>query len=201
MLEIRSVAAVRGDHLLFADLSFAVAAGDAVSLMGRNGTGKTTLLRIIAGLTPLAAGAVIWAGKDAFQDPAAHHCRLAYLAHQDAVKPGLTVAENLRCWIDAKRPRRAEMIHTALAQTDLLDLADVPARMLSAGQRRRLAIGRLCLRSTPLWLLDEPVTGLDAASIDRFGEMVAAHRAAGGMVIAATHQDLPMPGDRSVLLP
>ncbi|MCB8880512.1 heme ABC exporter ATP-binding protein CcmA [Acidisoma cellulosilytica] len=200
MLEIRSIAAIRGDHLLFEDLSFTVAEGEAVALTGRNGAGKTTLLRMIAGLTPLASGAVLWAGADALADPSAHHARLAYLGHQDAVKPGLTVSENLRHWTGGVRASRDARIQAALEQVDLLDLADIPARMLSAGQKRRLAIGRLCLRQAALWLLDEPVTGLDTASIARFGAMIARHRAEGGMVIAATHQDLPMAEGRSVRL-
>ena len=200
MLEIKNLAAIRGDHLLFEDLSFAVAEGEAIALTGRNGAGKTTLLRMIAGLVPLASGRVLWAGEDALADLNAYHARLAYLGHQDAVKPGLTVTENLRTWAAGRRAEREAAIEAALEQVDLLDLADIPARMLSAGQKRRLAIARLCLRPMALWLLDEPVTGLDTASVLLFGDMIARHRAQGGMVIAATHQDLPMPGGRSVRL-
>ena len=200
MLEIRNVAAIRGDRLLFEDLSFTVAAGEAVALTGRNGAGKTTLLRIIAGLAQLASGAVLWMGQNARTDLSAYHAHLSYLGHQDAVKPGLTVAENLSSWADGSPIARTAAVGKALAAVDLLDLADLPARMLSAGQRRRVALGRLSLRPAPLWLLDEPITGLDTASIDRFGAMIATHRAAGGMVVAATHQDLPMPGGFAVRL-
>lgn len=200
MLEIQSVAAIRGDYLLFEDVSFTIAAGEAIALTGRNGAGKTTLLRMIAGLTPLASGAVFWKGADVSADLSAYHHHLAYLGHQDAVKPGLTVAENLRSWIGGSRSDRETGIGAALERVDLADLADIAGRMLSAGQKRRVAIARLCLRPVPLWILDEPVTGLDTASIALFGAMIADHRAAGGMVIAATHQDLPMPGARSVRL-
>ena len=194
MLEVRSVAALRGDHLVFADLSFRLEAGAALVLTGRNGSGKTTLLRLIAGLMPCAAGEVLWAGEDALADLSGHGLRIAYLGHQDALKLGLTATENLAVWARVRKDARAAAIERALGAVGLQDLAHLPVRMLSAGQRRRVAIARLLLSGAALWLLDEPTTALDAASVARLGELTAAHRVAGGMVIAATHLDLPLPG-------
>jgi heme exporter protein A len=192
VLEARSVAAFRGDHLVFEDVSFRLEAGAALVLTGRNGSGKTTLLRLLAGLMPPAAGDVLWQGEDALADLPAHGLRLAYLGHQDALKLGLTPLENLSLW--ARGRDRSEAIETALEAVGLADLAQLPARMLSAGQRRRVAIARLLVTRAPLWLLDEPTTALDAASVVKLGEMAAAHRAGGGILVAATHLDLPLPG-------
>ncbi len=194
MLEVRSVAAFRGDHLVFEDISFRLDPGGALVLIGRNGSGKTTLLRLIAGLMPRAAGDVLWAGEDALADLPSHAVRLAYLGHQDALKLGLTPVENLALWARGGQAGRAAAIEAALAAVGLGELAHLPARMLSAGQRRRVAIARLLVAEATLWLLDEPTTALDTVSVARLGGLAAAHRAAGGMVIAATHLDLPLPG-------
>jgi heme exporter protein A len=189
VLAAEDVAVFRGERLVFRDLSLAVAAGGALVLAGPNGSGKSTLLRLLAGLVRPAAGQLLWNGADALSDLAAHGRRVAYLGHQDAVKPGLTVTENLR--FDAAVSGRP--INPALAALGLEPLADLPARMLSAGQKRRLALSRLLLSAAPLWLLDEPTLGLDSTSIERIGILLAAHRAGGGMVVAATHVPLPLP--------
>lgn len=157
-------------------------------LAGPNGSGKSTLLRVLAGLGRLAAGQVRWDGLDALDDPAHHARRVVYVGHLDAVKPGLTVEENLR--FTPGRPKGD--VRRALDALGLADLADLPARMLSAGQKRRLALSRLVLSPAPLWLLDEPTLGLDSQAIARFGDMLAAHRSAGGVVVAATHIPLPV---------
>jgi heme exporter protein A len=195
LLEARGLAAFRGDHLIFQDISFTIETGGALLLLGANGAGKTTLLRLLAGFLPSAAGMMLWNGADARADMLAYGARIGWLGHQDAVKPGLTVAENLASWVRGPGGAAASAaIAAALAAMGLAELADIPGRMLSAGQRRRVAISRLLLSPAPLWLLDEPTVALDAASISRFGKALAAHRAAGGMVVAATHLDLPLPG-------
>ena len=170
MLQAEGLAAFRGERLVFAGVSFAVAAGGALVVTGPNGSGKSTLLRLLAGLARPAAGRLTWEGADALADLPLHAARVRYLGHQDAVKPGLTAAENLRFWGDARTVRRA------LEAVDLAALADLPARMLSAGQKRRLALARLELGLAKLWLLDEPTLGLDEASEARFGAMLARHR-------------------------
>ena len=196
VLEARDLACLRGDRVVFAGLQMTLAQGDALLLTGANGAGKSTLLRILAGLLRPAEGQVSWLGEDIAADPAAHARRLRYLSHQDALKPALTVAENLgffaRLWGGAVAP--------ALAALALAPLADLPARVLSSGQKRRLALARLALAPAPLWLLDEPTTGLDAASVERLGPLLAAHRAAGGIVVAATHIPLPLPDARELRL-
>ena len=188
MLEAEGLAVIRGERLVFSDLGFRVAEGGALLLVGPNGSGKSTLLRLVAGLVRPEAGTVRWRGADALTDLAEHAGRVAYVGHLDAVKPGLTVAENLSVWGFRAR------VAAALTAVGLAALADLPAKMLSAGQRRRLALARLALRPAPIWLLDEPTLGLDVASVERFGAMLAAHRAQGGVVLAATHLPLPLPG-------
>ncbi|MBR0673772.1 heme ABC exporter ATP-binding protein CcmA [Neoroseomonas soli] len=196
VLAARDLSCIRGERAVFAGLSFALPEGAALVLTGANGAGKSTLLRILAGLLRPAEGAVLWRGEDTSADPAAHARRLRYLSHQDALKPALTVAENLSffasLWGGAVAP--------ALAAMALTPLADLPARVLSSGQKRRLALARLVLAPASLWLLDEPTTGLDAASVERLGPVLAAHRAAGGIVVAATHLPLPLPDARELRL-
>jgi len=151
---------------------------------------------LLAGLVRPIAGQLLWQDEDALADLAGHAARVAYVGHQDAVKPGLTAAENLR--FAARLAGGA--VADALAAVGLADLADLPARMLSAGQKRRLALARLALTRAPLWLLDEPTLGLDTASIGRFGVLLAGHRARGGMVVAATHVPLPLDGTTELRL-
>jgi len=196
ILEGRDLACLRGERVVFADLSFALRPGAALLLTGANGAGKSTLLRVLAGLLRPAEGAVLWQGEDVVAEPASHAARLRYLSHQDALKPALTVAENLdffaRLWGGAVAP--------ALEALALAPLAELPARVLSSGQKRRLALARLALAPVPLWLLDEPTTGLDAASVERLGALLAVHRAQGGIVVAATHLPLPLPDARELRL-
>jgi len=196
MLEAHGLGCWRGERAVFADLDFVLEPGGALLLTGPNGAGKSTLLRLVAGLIPPFAGRLLFEGEDALADRAAHARRLRYLGHADALKPALTVRENLafyaRLWGGAVAP--------ALAAVALTDLADLPARLLSSGQRRRLALARLALAPAPIWLLDEPTVGLDAASVARLGPLLAAHRAAGGAVMAATHLPLPMPDARELRL-
>ena len=205
MLRAENLAAFRGERLVFRDLSFLVPPGGALVLAGPNGSGKSTLLRVLAGLGRAEAGRLLWHGRDALADLMEHAKRVAYVGHQDAVKPGLTVAENLGFYAalttgieKEKRPPtaflkgRGSVVAAALAALSLTDLADLPARMLSAGQKRRLALSRLALTAAPLWLLDEPTLGLDTAAIARFGGLLRNHRDRGGIVIAATHVPLPL---------
>jgi heme exporter protein A len=186
-----AVSAFRGERLVLRGISLAVPAGGALLLLGANGSGKSTLLRVLAGLKRPDAGRVTWRGQDVGDSPAP----VAYLGHLDGIKLGLTVAENLRFAAVGRD------LAPALAAMNIEKLRDLPARMLSAGQRRRVALARVALGPVAgLWLLDEPTLGLDAAAVARLGAMLAAHRAAGGVVVAATHLDLPLPGAAELLL-
>ena len=190
LLRAEGLAAFRTERLVLREVGFAVAAGGALLLLGPNGSGKSTLLRLLAGLKRPDAGTIAWDGEDIATDPGAHAARIAYVGHLDAVKPGLTASENLAF---AARLGCGDA-DAALAALNLAPFASLPARMLSAGQRRRLALARLALTRAPLWLLDEPTIGLDAGAIGRFCAMLAAHRAGGGIIVAATHVALPKSG-------
>ena len=190
VLRAEELAAFRGERLVLRALNFSVPEGGALVLAGPNGSGKSTLLRLLAGLVRPFAGRLLWGEEDALADLPTHAARVAYVGHLDAVKPALTVAENLH--FAAQLAGRT--VENALTSLALGELAELPARMLSAGQKRRLALSRLALSRAPLWLLDEPTLGLDLASVDRFGALLAAHRAQGGLIVAATHLPLPLDG-------
>lgn len=180
------LACVRGQREVFAGLDFRVGAGEALALTGRNGAGKSSLLRLIAGLVRPAAGSVRLDGGDPeLTVPEQAH----YLGHLDALKPSLTVTENLGFWIDYLGGDPARL-GTALEAVALDDLADLPAGYLSAGQRRRLSIARLVAVARPVWLLDEPTSALDVASQERLAGLMRAHLAGGGLILAATHGPL-----------
>ncbi len=174
---------------MFAGLSFALGAGEVLVLRGPNGSGKSSLLRLLAGFLEPAAGRLAWAGAAIEDDRAAHRARLHYVGHADAVKSPLTVRENL-AFAATLAGAPAGGLELALEGFDLRPLADVPARYLSAGQKRRLALSRLLACGRPLWLLDEPGVGLDAANRARLEQALAGHRAAGGLAVLATHGDV-----------
>ena len=193
MLRAEGLAVFRGERLVFRDLSLRLCRRAARCCWpAPNGAGKSTLLRLLAGLVRPAAGRVLWDGAGCAGRSSPRMRRgCAYLGHQDAVKPGLTATENLR--FVARRLGRS-MPERRWRRWAWRRWPDLPARMLSAGQKRRLALARLALSPAPLWLLDEPTLGLDAASIERFGALLAPHRAGGGLVVAATHLPLPLAG-------
>jgi heme exporter protein A len=176
----------RGERRVFTRLSFRLPPGGALVLTGANGSGKTSLLRLLAGLIPPAAGRLAWGASPVEHDPAAHRARLHYVGHQDGVKPGLTPRETLAFW-SGLRGCKVPRLDAALAAFGLVPVADWPCRWLSAGQRRRLALARLCATAAPLWLLDEPFSALDRENQARLEEVIAAHRATGGRVVVATH--------------
>lgn len=185
----------RGERLVFGGLSFRVAAGEVLLLRGPNGSGKSSLLRCMAGLLTPVAGVQTWNDQPIALDVDAHRGRLRYLGHQDAVKPALTVLENLALWQQLHGLRDAAAIGRALAGLGLERLAELPARLLSAGQRRRVALARLLASPAPLWLLDEPITALDDDGVARLARMVADHRATGGLVVLSSHGDPGVAGE------
>lgn len=183
----------RGGRTVFAALDFAAGPGEALVLVGPNGSGKSSLLRLMAGLVRPAAGTLTWGGAPVADDPEAHAGRLRFLGHLDALKPSLTVAENLAQWTGMAGGAAAD---DALDRFGLAPLAAMPARLLSAGQRRRLALARVAAVPAPLWLLDEPTVALDTASVAAFGGALAAHRAGGGIAVISTNVALEVPGAR-----
>ncbi len=193
LFEGRDLLCVRGERRVFANLDFAIPPGGLLVLTGPNGSGKSSLLRLMAGLLRPARGALYWGGTPISGDPEAQAARLHYLGHLDAVKPVLTVAENLTFWAALHGGAGAE-VDRGLEAFDLTALARVPGRMLSSGQRRRVALARLLAAPAEVWLLDEPTVGLDTASLARLGTAIAEHRATGGRVVAATHAPLDAEG-------
>jgi heme exporter protein A len=189
LLAAADLACVRGGRRVFAEVAFTLEPGDALILRGRNGAGKSSLLRLLAGLLEPAAGSLAWHGRPIGEDPAAHRSRCHLVGHGNALKSALTVAENLR-FAAAVCGAPAAPIGRALAGFELTELAGVPAAYLSAGQKRRLALARLLAAPRPLWLLDEPEAGLDAANRERLAGAIAAHLAEGGIGVIATHGDI-----------
>lgn len=186
-LECTGLACVRGGRTLFRGVSFALAAGEALHVTGPNGMGKSSLIRVLAGLLPAYAGTVQVQGRMALAD------------ERVALDPGLPLARALAHWAGLDGTGAAD-VTLALAEVGLAHLADVPVRVLSTGQRKRALLARIHVSRAAVWLLDEPANGLDSGSIARLGAMIAAHRAGGGIVLAASHQPLPLLGAQTLAL-
>ena len=189
-LEAESLTCERGGRRLFTNVSFALSPGEVLVLRGPNGSGKSSLLRVLSGLLPPTQRRVLWQGKDTADEPAPWRGSLAFLGHGHGIKSALTVEENLRFWARFEGADVAP--REALAAVGMDSLAHLPAAMLSAGQQRRLGLARLAARPGGCWLMDEPTVTLDAAAIDRLFEMVRGHRATGGIVVMATHDDIAL---------
>jgi len=182
-LKVTDLACIRGGRQVFSGISFAIQAGEALVITGPNGAGKSTLLRLLAGLLrPLAGTLALEGGDPELTLPEQAH----YLGHQDALKPALSVTENLDFWVRFLGGRPADLT-AALADVGLGGIAALPAAYLSAGQRRRLSIARLIAVKRPIWLLDEPTTALDVAAQAMLADLMRAHLAGGGLIIAAIH--------------
>jgi heme exporter protein A len=183
----------RGERHVLRGVSFEAAAGELLHVAGPNGAGKTTLLRVCAGLLTPEQGAVAWRGKPIAADRDAYAAAFSYLGHSDGLKPDFTSRENLAFEVGLRRVVAAAEADATLAQVGLAGAEDQPARSLSAGQRRRLALARVMLAGTALWILDEPFTNLDAAGVAMVAGIVAEHAEAGGAVMFAAHQAPPIP--------
>ncbi|KPF92767.1 cytochrome C biogenesis protein CcmA [Rhodopseudomonas sp. AAP120] len=177
---------IRGGREVFDGLGFEVAGGEALALVGHNGAGKTSLLRLIAGLLQPAAGSITLDGGEA-DTPVAEQAH--YLGHRDALKPSLSVTENLSFWREFLGGETTDLAD-AIAAVGLAHAAELPAAYLSAGQRRRLSIARLLVVRRPIWLLDEPTSALDVKGQELFVQLMQHHLAGGGMIVAATHLPL-----------
>ena len=192
----RDVRCVRGGREVFSGLDFAVAGGEALAVTGRNGSGKTSLLRLIAGLLVPSGGSIDLEGGASEQTlPEQAH----YLGHRDALKPALSVLENLSFWRDFLGGEVADL-NPCLASVGLGHATHLPAAFLSAGQRRRLSIARLLVVRRPVWLLDEPTSALDRDGQQILAGLMQRHLASGGLVLAATHGPIGLDGARELRL-
>lgn len=193
MLEAVQLACLKGDRLLFRDLTMRAESGEMLRIAGPNGVGKTSLLRILCGLTMPEFGAVSWEGRDIRREREAFHGALLYLGHASALNDLLTPVENLQ-FLCRSAGQRAELAdcEAALTRIGLGAQVDLPARVLSQGQRRRVGLARLFLSGARrLWILDEPFTALDVAAVADLAGTLSAHCDAGGTVLLTTHQDAP----------
>jgi len=190
----KNLACRRGGRSVFEGLSFSVSPGDALLVLGANGSGKSSLLRVLSGLLKPADGELLWEDRPLSEMEEDVRGNICYLGHHDAVKPVLTVEENLAFWASLQdgAASHGAVVEEALQRFALTPLRGTAGRFLSAGQKRRLALSRLFLSPARVWLLDEPSVGLDHASLDRLIEAIAAHRARGGAAIVATHTAITM---------
>ena len=191
-LQAEGIACRRGERLLFADIRFALAAGELLLLRGPNGSGKSSLLRLVAGLLPPDAGRLLWDGRDVAAQKGAYRNALTFLGHQDALKPQLSLRDNLSFWADLAGSDAD--LDAIVFRVGLSLQADLPAQYLSAGQRRRFGLARLLLRPVPIWLLDEPTTALDADGVRLAVDLIRQHLSGGGMALVASHEALDFPG-------
>jgi heme exporter protein A len=200
MLEARSLTCVREERTLFSDLSLAVAPGELVQVAGPNGVGKTSLLRLLAGLSRPYGGEVCWQGDNIEQHRDDYHQDLLYLGHQAGIKHELTAFENLAFFRRMHHAQSTANLWEILATVGLAGLEDQPAGQLSAGQKRRVALARLWLGGPRLWVLDEPFTAIDKHGVRVLEQLLLAHTDAGGMVLITTHQDLSLCAGRVRIL-
>lgn len=196
----RDLTCWRGGREVFRNVSFDVGPGEALLLTGRNGAGKSSLLRMIGGLLRVAGGQLELSGGAAGEDAAGPGIaeQAHYLGHLDAFKPSLTVLENLSFWISYLSGKGKPA--AALEAVGLGSLVHLPAGYLSAGQKRRLSLARLVAIQRPLWLLDEPTSALDASAQGMLLGLIHRHLAEGGLIVAATHQNLDLRGARELRL-
>ncbi|MGF1707959.1 cytochrome c biogenesis heme-transporting ATPase CcmA [Enterovibrio baiacu] len=190
MLEVRQLSSIRDERVLFEDLNFTVSPGDLVQIEGPNGAGKTTLLRIIAGLGLSESGDVLWNGNSVMKAREEFYSDLLFLGHSTGVKRELTAYENLAFYQKMHGTPDEDRLWDALARVGLAGREDVPAAQLSAGQNRRVALARLWVSESLLWILDEPLTAIDKQGVKVLEQLFQKHVDNGGIVLFTTHQDM-----------
>jgi heme exporter protein A len=195
-LEIIDLSCARGDRTLFEGLRLQVGGGELLHIAGSNGSGKTTLLRTVCGLSRPATGEIRWQGQSVRTLGDEYRRHLAYVGHHDGVQGELTLAENLRAYLclSSDSASSRDVVQHALERLGLSPYRSFPAKMLSQGQKRRLALARLLVTDKPIWILDEPLTALDLPSCRLVSELLAQHLTRGGMVVMSSHQDFEIPG-------
>jgi heme exporter protein A len=193
MLEVLDLSCRRGDRLLFSGLGFDLPAHTLLHVRGRNGSGKTTLLRALCGLLQPDAGDIRWRGEPITELGDDFNRELLYFGHLNGIKADLTGLENLRvaATLDQDPVRDADIV-AALAEIGLAGFEDLPTRMLSQGQKKRVALARLILSKAPLWILDEPFTALDTDAVALLEQLIARQVARGGAVVLTTHQEVAL---------
>jgi heme exporter protein A len=195
-LEAENLQLWRGERHVLRSVSFSLAGGECLQVRGANGAGKTTLLRAACGLLYPEAGRILWDGTDVRADLPAYHARLLYIGHEPPLKRDLSALENLHFWIGVRQPVKRAALQAALQRVGAGACSTRAVRTLSAGQRRRVALAALALLAVPLWLLDEPMTNLDADGQQLVGTLIEEQLARGGLVVAAGHHELPISPDR-----
>lgn len=193
-LSVEKVHVWRGDRHVLKGVSLSLLPRQLLHVSGPNGTGKTTLLRVVCGLLRPEQGVVSWRGQSITSTRLEYQAALAYASHEPALKADLTALENLRFAVGLKHRVTAEELRASLQRTGVAACADLPARVLSAGQRRRVAMARVLAMRAALWLLDEPFTNLDAAGTVLMSGLLQAHLQAGGAALVVAHQDLRIDG-------
>lgn len=195
MLEVSNLACARGDHQLFSGLSFSLEAGELMQVQGENGSGKTSLLRTLCGFMQPIAGEIRWRGQNIHELDESYYAEMVYLGHLNAIKDELNALENLHisaglsgCAVDEQAAL------SALRRMGLRRREHLPVKVLSQGQRRRVALSRLLVGNAYLWILDEPLTALDVGAVGLMQELIGEHLSKGGMVIFTTHQPLQVAG-------
>ena len=197
MLEVKNLECVRGARRLFKGLNFSASPGELIELRGANGSGKTSLLRIICGLAAPESGEVLWQKRPVRALREEYYALVAYLAHQNGLKDELSPIENLRISSGvAGQNLTKEDAQRILSSVGLSDQTNIPTRALSAGQRRRVGLARLLASKATLWILDEVLTSLDEAAIEMARRFITEHLRSQGIVIVATHQDLKLSKER-----
>lgn len=193
-LEARALTCVRGDRQLFTNLSLRLDAGDCLHVRGENGVGKTSLLRLLTGLSKPESGEVLWNEQSIFSEAAQYHRELLFLGHRDALKEEFSALENLQMYAALDDvPLSLEKALAALSRFGLRGRENLPVYCLSAGQKRRVLMARMLTRQARLWILDEPFNALDVHAVAEFEKLIAEHLAAGGLLVLTSHQVVSLP--------
>ena len=194
MLEARALTCVRGERQLFSGLNLAISLGECLHVRGENGVGKTSLLRLLTGLSQPESGEVLWSGLSISKEPSTYHRELLFLGHRDALKEDLTALENLQLYAtldDVKLP--VDKALGALWRFGLRGREYLPVNCLSAGQKRRVLMARMLTRQAKLWILDEPFNALDTHAVQALQGLIAEHIEQGGLVVLTSHQAVSLP--------